>query len=60
MMIAEFNEQGNLPPGTHHATWEEISERFGTNYYRKKILRGLKNALVRGHLPPSVRHELDA
>ena len=44
-MIAEFNEQGNLPPGIHTATWEEISERFGINYYRKQILRGLKSAL---------------
>ena len=44
-MIAEFNEQGNLPHGIHTATWEEISERFGINYYRKQILRGLKSAL---------------
>ena len=44
-MITEFNEQGNLPPGIHPATWEDILERFGTNYYRKRILRGLKSAL---------------
>ena len=44
-MISDFNDQGNLPPGIHLATWEEFSERFGTNYYRKKLLRGLRDAL---------------
>lgn len=44
-MIAEFNKQGNLPPGIYPATWEDISERFGANHYRKQILRGLKSAL---------------
>ena len=44
-MIATFNKQGNLPPGTHTATWDEFSKRFGFNYYRKKILHGMKDAL---------------
>lgn len=28
-MIPEFNESGFLPPGIHHATLDEIEERFG-------------------------------
>ena len=44
-MIASFNEQGNLPPGIHSATWDEFSKRFGFNHYRKKILAGMKSAL---------------
>ena len=44
-MIVDFNKQGNLPLGIHQATWEEVSERFGTSYYRRKILEVLKNAL---------------
>ena len=44
-MILNFNEQGNLPPGIHSTTWKEFSERFRTNYYRKKLLRGLRDAL---------------
>ena len=44
-MIAKFNKEGNLPPRIHSTTRKEFSERFGTNHYRKKILRGLKSAL---------------
>lgn len=28
-MIPQFNEDGYLPPGIHHATLEEIAARFG-------------------------------
>ena len=28
-MIPPFNEHGNLPPGIHRATLDEIAERFG-------------------------------
>lgn len=28
-MIPDFDEYGNLPPGIHRATLEEIAERFG-------------------------------
>ena len=28
-MIPEFDEHGNLPPGIHRASLEEIEERFG-------------------------------
>lgn len=29
-MIPELDENGNLPPGIHRATLEEIEQRFGT------------------------------
>lgn len=38
-------ETGNLPPGEHPATWEEIVERFGYAPWRSKLLGGRKAAL---------------
>jgi len=29
MMLPSFNERGNLPPGIHSATWDEVEDRFG-------------------------------
>ncbi|MEM9189086.1 MAG: hypothetical protein AAGF12_07910 [Myxococcota bacterium] len=43
--IPEWQEDGNLPPGVHVATWEEVEERFGGTYGRNQLLRGLKRAL---------------
>src|SRR5687767_8805968 len=28
-MLPEFNENGDLPPGVHAASWTEIEKRFG-------------------------------
>jgi hypothetical protein len=44
-MIPPVEPNGNLPPGIHWATWEEIYNRFGTNDHRRKLLTGLKKAL---------------
>ena len=44
-MIPDFQTDGLLPPGIHWATWQEISDRFGTNGQRKILLAGLKKAL---------------
>ncbi len=44
-MIPEFVENGNLPPGIHVATWQEIAMRFGGNGHRRRLLNGLTNAL---------------
>jgi len=44
-VIPPFDENGNLPPGVHDATWDELEERFGGNKTRKKQLRGLRLAL---------------
>lgn len=45
-MIPDFEvTSGNLPPGVHWATWEEINVRYGINDTRRKQLRGLKAAM---------------
>lgn len=46
MTIPPFDEGGNLPPGIHNATWEEIVDRFGSNARRDELLTGLHEALV--------------
>ena len=43
-MIATFNQDGILPPGIHKAKWLEFCERFGSNSYRKRLIRGMKDA----------------
>lgn len=45
-MIPDFEIDGLLPPGVHSATWQEFSDRFGTNGHRKNLLSGLKEALI--------------
>ena len=44
-MLSAFNDDGNLPPGVHKATWREFVARFGTTRRRRELLRGLKQAL---------------
>jgi len=45
-MIPPFDPAtGDLPPGLHQASWEEIIERFGVNEWRRKLLDGLALAL---------------
>lgn len=44
-MITDFDEYGNLPEGIHEVQWDEFCERFGTNLYRKRLIRGMKEAL---------------
>ena len=43
-MIPQFNADGNLPPGIHWATWNEIANRFGTNAWRRQLLAGVRAA----------------
>jgi hypothetical protein len=38
-------DTGNLPPGIHDATLEEIRRRFATNRRRKEVFRGLEFAV---------------
>ena len=45
MTIPPFQEGGNLPPGIHAATWEEIIARFGGTAWRSELLAGLRDAL---------------
>lgn len=44
-MIRSFDKRGNLPPGVHFATWEEIVERYATNERRGQLLNGLRIAI---------------
>lgn len=45
-MIPAFDQaSGNLPPGIHQATWEELVTRFGSTPRRLYLLAGLKQAL---------------
>lgn len=44
-LIPEFNEDGNLPPGIHFATWDEFTDRFGQGTQRDFLMRGLKKAV---------------
>lgn len=44
-MIPEFDERGNLPPGIHYATWNEIVTRYATSVRRRELLDGLLDAL---------------
>ena len=43
--IPWFDKNGNLPPGVHHATLEEIEKRFTWNSKRLSLFRSLKRAL---------------
>lgn len=44
-MIPPFNDDGNLPPGIHWSSWEDIEKRFGGNKKRQQLLNGLHAAL---------------
>lgn len=45
-MIPEFDENGNLPPGVHWAEWKEFEERFNYNPTRRRLIDGLKLAML--------------
>ena len=44
-MIPDFESGGNLPPGVHWATWDEIVDRFGITEWRRELLDGFCRAL---------------
>jgi hypothetical protein len=37
-MLPEFDENGNLPPGIHHASFKEVVERFGKKSLKRQTL----------------------
>jgi len=41
-VIPKFDDNGNLPPGIHHATLDEIEERFVYNPRRRNLFKGLE------------------
>lgn len=44
-MIPTFDDAGNLPPGIHDASWDDIVMRYATNTRRRELLGGLFEAL---------------
>ncbi|HUG69303.1 MAG TPA: hypothetical protein VMM76_16245 [Pirellulaceae bacterium] len=44
-MLPDFDDIGNLPPGAHEATWDEIVLRFSWTSRRRELLAGLKVAM---------------
>lgn len=44
-MIPALDGNGNLPPGIHSASWDEIMTRYATNTRRRELLDGLLDAL---------------
>lgn len=46
LMIPDFDDNGNLPPGVHFCEWEEFQEKFGTNLTRRRMIDGLELAMT--------------
>lgn len=44
-MIPQFDSNGNLPPGIHQATIEEVEGKFAYNRHRQKLFNGLVKAI---------------
>ena len=44
-MIPAFDAGGNLPPGIHPASWDEIVTRYAINARRRELADGLLDAL---------------
>lgn len=44
-MLPDFDDDGNLPPGVHIATWAEVVARFDGNSHRRLLLDGLQKAV---------------
>jgi hypothetical protein len=45
-MIPPFEKySGNLPPGIHESTWDEMEARYSLTPHRRSLLAGLKLAL---------------
>ena len=45
-MIPEYDADGNLLPGVHSATWQEMETRLAWSPYRQTLLAGLRAALL--------------
>ena len=46
MLLPEFDELGNLPPGEYAVSWKEFEERYGYNAGRSLILEQIKGWLL--------------
>ncbi len=45
-MIPAYDENGNLPPGIHEASWSELEQTFAGSPHRAGLLSGLREALL--------------
>jgi hypothetical protein len=45
-MIARHTANGSLPAGIHDASWPEFAARFGFSARRRRLLNGLRAALL--------------
>ena len=45
VVIPEFDACGLLPSGVHWASWDELTDRLGTNPWRQRLIIGLRAAL---------------
>ncbi|NET86800.1 MAG: hypothetical protein F6K45_01575 [Kamptonema sp. SIO1D9] len=45
MTIPPFDELGNLPPGIHYCTWDELVARYDLTLQRSRLIDGLKRAI---------------
>src|ERR1035441_9453278 len=43
-MIPEWSTNGDLPPGVHFATWQELEDRLSFNPRRLRMLAGFRQA----------------
>jgi hypothetical protein len=46
VVIPDFDEQRNLPPGIHEASWEEFVDRFGYTGHRLRLIAGLQRVIT--------------
>jgi hypothetical protein len=58
-VIPSLDEGGNLPPGIHPATWDEIVERYAINERREQLIDGLRAAINSLHAAGCSRVYLD-
>lgn len=47
--IPEWTPTGDLPPGIHVASWQEVETRLAWNPQRKRLLKGFRRACVLLH-----------
>jgi hypothetical protein len=50
-VIPAFDAGGNLPPGIHPASWDEIVTRYAADTRRRELLDGLLDAYARSSTP---------
>ncbi len=43
-MIPEWLVSGDLPPGVHFATWQELEDRLSFNQWRQQVMAGFREA----------------